>query len=110
VIGDIAEQVRSQLSKDYGARPPGLQTVDNGDGSLTVLCDDPAAGLGLQVHISPLQPGQGIPPQGAGMPAPQMPGMGFGPQPMPGYPQQPMMPQQPMPAPQMPGMGFGPQQ
>jgi hypothetical protein len=97
VIGDLAEQVRSQLAKDYNARPPGLQTIDNGDGSLVVIADDPAAGLGIQVRIEPLKP-----PDQSQMQNPASPNMGIGP------PPQSAVSSQPAASTPSPSMGIGP--
>jgi hypothetical protein len=74
VVGDIAEQVRDKLAKDYDCRPPGLQTIDNGDGSLTVIADNSDVGIGVQIQIG-IIPGQAPPP-----PVPQAQ-MGIGPPP-----------------------------
>jgi len=113
IMGDLAEEVRSWLADKHDARPPGLQTVQNDDGTLTVIADNPESGLGMEVLIGPLK-GEEVPPQvpGAEMPpemAPEamaQPGFGVGPEmmaPQPAAPVQSMAPPQPQP-----GFGVGP--
>lgn len=105
VMGDLAEVIRKTLADEYDARPPGLQTMDNGDGSLSVIANNPEVELGVEVKISPITQQQPAAPMGVG-PQPQQPNMGIGPQ-MPNFQPQ-MMPGAagPMVGPQM---SVGPQ-
>jgi len=70
VMGDIAEELRGILSGKFQARPPGLRTEYQQDGSLRVVADDPLAGIGLTVTVSllnvpPTPPIPGLPAPGA---------------------------------------------
>jgi len=68
ILGEVAEHTRSFFSKK-GAKPPGLQTISNPDGSMQVIADNPEAGLAISVTVSLLapqvQPQVGIGPQPA---------------------------------------------
>lgn len=95
VMGDLAEAVRDFLSKRQKARPPGLETISNPDGTMVVRADNPEVGIGLQVVISLLNKEQPAP---APAPAMGVPGAGT-----PGAPaptnQPPMQVGPPAPAP-----------
>lgn len=54
IIGDIAEVVRSNLHKK-GAKPPGLKTSINSDGSMVVVAENPEVGIFVQVTIALLE-------------------------------------------------------
>ena len=76
LMGDLAEHVRAWFADKHEARPPGLQTQANPDGSIMVRADNPESGIGMEVTISMLQQqpamDQGIgPPPAAPAPAPQ---------------------------------------
>jgi len=124
-IGDTAETIRSMLSKQYDTRPPGLSTRTAPDGVIQVVVDDPLAGLGMVVTISPLrhdqdehrQPTVSAPPavNTPPMPAPATPPMPA-PAPLPIAPQPILsaapsqsLPQAQAPQPTAPTFGLGPQ-
>lgn len=83
LMGDLAEEVRNKLSEDYGALPPGLQTVSSPNGGISIIVDDPELGIGVQVEISLLKQGGVNAPQGQTQMGPPGPPAGS----QPGHPQ-----------------------
>jgi len=109
-VGDLAEEVRGWFSKNYESKPPGLQTISNDDGSITVVADNPESGIGMQAVISLLTGAPALgdelavgppPPEPATPPLTPGPGLAVGPPPA-GSPVAP--PPVPGAAPVSPGM------
>lgn len=107
VLGDLAEEVRGWLADKYDARPPGLQTQANPDGSIAVIADNPDQGIGVQVDIKLLD-SQPMPEDDLGVGPPEMesspmggPDLGLAPPPA-----QPGMGVAPSPAAQAPSPGM----
>jgi hypothetical protein len=60
IMGDLAEEVRQWLAKNYDARPPGLDTRwEEDSGNMLIVADCPDEGLGVEVEIRPLGGGMG---------------------------------------------------
>jgi hypothetical protein len=75
-LGEVAELLRSTISKEYGIVPPNLNTaLDPAGTSMTIMAVDRTAGLNLSIVISDLNPptdpaAAQQPPAPGGMPAP----------------------------------------
>lgn len=103
MVGEVAEYVRSYFAK-HDAKPPGLQTSVNPDGSMSIIADNPDVGLQLQVIVAPLHvfpQSPQLPSAPAASPAPQ----GIGPPPPPV--DQPILPGAPVQS-LGPNPGIGP--
>lgn len=115
IMGDLAEEIRQWLAKNYDARPPGLDTRwEEDSGNMLVVADCPDEGLGLEVEIRPLGGGgPGAMPGAAGAPPvmnegmPPDPAAGIGPDmgAMTGPPDSSAVPPPPPPG---PPAGIGP--
>jgi hypothetical protein len=76
-LGEVAELVRSTLSKQYGIVPPNLNTaLDQTGSSMTIMAVDKSTGLNVQIVVSdlgqqavPAQLPPAMPPTNATQPA-----------------------------------------
>lgn len=62
LVGEVAEYIRTFFAKRE-AKPPGLQTSVNPDGSMSIIADNPDVGVQLQVVVAPLYVNPTLPSQ-----------------------------------------------